>query len=119
MERIIELGLLYDFYGELLTKHQQQVYEAAVYNDLSLSEIAQDMDISRQGVHDLLKRCDKTLLEYEGKLHLVERFQNMKDTATRMRGIIDQMCKDMDVADKNYDKLLEIRKLSEDVLKEL
>jgi predicted DNA-binding protein YlxM (UPF0122 family) len=76
VEKIVEQGLLYDFYGELLTEHQRQVYEARVFDNLSLSEIAQDFGISRQGVHDLIKRCDKILQGYEDKLHLYEKFQN-------------------------------------------
>ena len=55
MEKIVEQGLLYDFYGELLTEHQKQIYEAAVYNDMSLTEIADEHGISKQGVHDLIK----------------------------------------------------------------
>ena len=78
MEKIFEQTLLYDFYGELLTPHQQSIYEDAVYNDMSLGEIAQERGISRQGVHDLIKRCDKILQDYESKLHLVERFQKAK-----------------------------------------
>ena len=46
--KIVEQGLLYDFYGELLTKHQQSVYEDVVFNDLSLSEIADEQGITRQ-----------------------------------------------------------------------
>ena len=75
MEKIVEQGLLYDFYGELLNEHQRRIYEDAVMNDMSLSEIAQEAGISRQGVHDLIKRCDKTLEEYESKLHLMEKFR--------------------------------------------
>ena len=78
MEKIVEQGILYDFYGELLTEHQRQIYEDAVFNDMSLSELADSYGISRQGVHDLLKRCDKMLLSYESKLHLVERFDKIK-----------------------------------------
>ncbi len=78
MEKIFEQALLYDFYGELLTAHQQSIYEDAVYNDMSLGEIAAERGISRQGVHDLIKRCDKILADYESKLHLVERFQKAK-----------------------------------------
>ena len=55
MEKIVEQTLLYDFYGELLTDHQKEIYEDAVFNDLSLSEIADQQGISRQGVHDLTK----------------------------------------------------------------
>ena len=61
MERIVEQTLLYDFYGELLNEHQRNVYEDAVFNDLSLSEIADEYNISRQGVHDLIKRVSNTL----------------------------------------------------------
>ena len=53
MEKIVEQGLLYDFYGELLTGHQRNIYEDVVFNDLSPSEIAREQGISRQGVHDL------------------------------------------------------------------
>ena len=60
MEKIVEQGLLYDFYGELLTEHQRRIYEDAVFNDLSLSEIAQNAGISRQGVHDLIRRWKST-----------------------------------------------------------
>lgn len=84
MDRIFEQGLLYDFYGELLTKHQQTVYEAAVYQDLSLAEIAEQEGISRQGVHDLIKRCDRILLDYESKLHLAERFLDAKGTVQKI-----------------------------------
>ena len=53
MEEILRQTLLYDFYGELLTEHQKQVYEDVVLNDYSLSEVAQSLSISRQGVVDL------------------------------------------------------------------
>lgn len=79
MDKIVEHGILYDFYGELLTEHQRRVYEDAVYHDMSLSEIAQEYSISRQGAHDLIKRCNKILQEYEDKLHLVEKFDSAKE----------------------------------------
>lgn len=79
MERIVEQGLLYDFYGELLTEHQKKVYEDVVYNDLSLAEIAKESGISRQGVHDLVRRCNRILQDYEDKLHLVQRFMKIKE----------------------------------------
>lgn len=79
MEKIVQQALLYDFYGELLTEHQKSIYEDAVFNDLSLSEIAREEGISRQGVHDLIKRCDRILEGYEEKLGLVEKFQRTKE----------------------------------------
>lgn len=78
MEKKVLQTYLYDFYGELLTEHQRNIYEAFVLEDLSLTEIAQVQGISRQGVHDLIKRCDRILAGYEEKLHLLERFQNIK-----------------------------------------
>ena len=80
MEKFVEQGYLYDFYGELLTERQQQVYESVV-----LSEVAEDLGISRQGVHDMVKRCNKTLEEYEQKLHLVEKFLNIRAQVKRIR----------------------------------
>lgn len=79
MDKIIERNLLFDFYGDLLTERQKSIYQDAVYGDLSLSELADDYGISRQGVHDLIKRCDKTLEDYEKKLKLIERFEKIKE----------------------------------------
>ena len=56
MEKKLMQTYLYDFYGELLTEHQRSIYEEFVFDDLTLSEIAQEQGISRQGVHDLVKR---------------------------------------------------------------
>ena len=85
MEKILEQTLLYDFYGELLTEHQRQVYEDVVLNDFSLSEVAENRGISRQGVHDMIRRCNKSLEEYENKLHLVEKFLTIKENVNRIR----------------------------------
>ncbi len=84
MEKIYQQALLYDFYGELLTEHQQSIYEDAVCNDLSLGEIALERGISRQGVHDLIRRCDKILQEYEARLHLVEKFVGARDKVEKI-----------------------------------
>ena len=78
MDRIIERGMLYDFYGELLTDHQREVYEGLVDNDMSLGELAGEYNISRQAAHDLIKRCDKMLENYEDKLHLISKFQSIR-----------------------------------------
>ena len=87
MEKIVEQTLLYDFYGELLTERQQQVYESVVLEDYSLSEVAEDLGISRQGVHDLVKRCDRILEDYEEKLHLMEKFGNTKRLAREIQSL--------------------------------
>ena len=87
MEKIVEQGMLYDFYGELLTEHQRKIYEDVVLNDMSLSEIAEEQGISRQGVHDLVRRCDRTLQSYEERLHLIARFQKVKHTVEKIEQI--------------------------------
>ncbi|MDE6024343.1 MAG: YlxM family DNA-binding protein [Lachnospiraceae bacterium] len=81
MEKIVRQSLLYDFYGELLTEHQKNIYEDVAMNDLSYSEIARLNGISRQGVYDMIKRCDKILEDYETKLKLVERFAAAREKA--------------------------------------
>lgn len=87
MEKIVEQGLLYDFYGELLTEHQRRIYEDVVFNDMSLSEIAEEQGISRQGVHDLVRRCDRALSGYEQKFHLMEKFIRIKETVARIDAV--------------------------------
>ncbi len=104
MDRIVERGILYDFYGELLTEHQKKIYEELVYNDLSLSEIADEYNISRQGVHDLIKRCDKILEGYEDKLHLVMKFEKIRASLKEIESLSGQA---------------EVKKLAEDILDEI
>ena len=89
MESIVKQSLLYDFYGELLTEHQRSIYEDVVYNDMSLSEIAEENGISRQGVHDLVKRCSQTLKGYEEKLHLVEKFVSVREKVKQIDELLD------------------------------
>ena len=115
MEKIFEQALLYDFYGDLLTEHQRQVYESAVFDDMSLGEIASEQGISRQGVHDLIKRCDKILLEYEAKLHLVERFTKAKQKIAQIEALT-QDGENEDSAEALSKKLWEIRDLTKDLL---
>ena len=114
MEKIYRQVLLYDFYGELLKEHQKAVYEEAVCNDLSLSEIAQQQGISRQGVHDLIKRCDKILQNYEDTLHLVERFTKAREKVQEIQSIAESG------AESSPAEMLEkIKQLSLELLQEL
>lgn len=117
MEKIVEQGLLYDFYGELLNDHQKMIFESAVYNDMSLSEIADEQGISRQGVHDLLKRCNKTLEGYESKLHLVEKFQNAKEKIYQIHQLTDHAGNSG--KEELHIQLEQIKKLSNEILQEL
>lgn len=75
MEKIARMALLYDFYGNLLTEKQKEYIELYYNNDLSMGEIAEELAVSRQAVHDNLKRAEKSLEEYETKLGLIAKFQ--------------------------------------------
>lgn len=81
---------MYDFYGELLTAHQKEIYEQFVQEDLSLSEIAESAGISRQGVHDLVRRCEKALEGYEEKLHLVAKFLMIREKVGDIGQLLDE-----------------------------
>lgn len=108
MDKILEQTLLYDFYGELLTEHQKQIYEDVVFGDYSLSEVAEEQGISRQGVHDLVKRCNKLLQEYESRLHLVERFVAVKRQIEEMKRSLQEVAEpDREELTRRLDKILE------------
>ncbi len=85
MEDLLRQTLLFDFYGELLTEHQQSVYSDVICNDISCSEIASMQGVSRQSVHDLVRRTQKQLEAYEEKLHLVDKFLRIRADAGRIR----------------------------------
>ena len=117
MEKFVRQSILYDFYGELLTDHQKRIYEDIVFNDMSYTEIANAEGISRQGVYDLIKRCDKILEEYEAKLKLVEKFQNTKGMVAK----IEKLAKEMKEANADaalVDKIEAVEKLSNSILEE-
>ena len=114
MEEKIELGYLYDFYGELLNEHQRRIYEDFVLNDLSLGEIAQEEGISRQGVSDLVKRCTKKLSDYERKLHLVEKFMSVKQDVERIRVLSEAFSEQT-----KQEVIREIREISNQIIEEL
>ena len=113
MEKIVEQGLLYDFYGELLTEHQRRIYEDMVFNDLSPSEIAKEQGISRQSVHDLKKRCDRILEEYEEKLHLVSKFIETKEKVHEIEQLSDEFIKSNN---GSLDNIRSIQLIAKDIL---
>lgn len=116
MNKFLEQALLYDFYGELLTEHQKDVYEQVVLEDYSLSEIAQMKGISRQGVHDLVKRCQKILEGYEAKLHLVEKFLSVKEKIS----LIDKTLAEWEEDGKDPEEIVKkVRRIADDIIEEL
>lgn len=114
VNEILKQALLFDFYGELLTKHQKEIYGQFILEDLSLGEIAREAGISRQGVHDLIKRCEQALTGYEEKLHLVEKFMSVKEKVKQ----IDELLDGYEVEDMQ-ETLQKIRELSSEIIEEL
>lgn len=91
IDEIAQASLLYDFYGQLLSKRQKEVMELYHEENLSLSEIAAEFDISRQGVHDALKNAEKSLRGYEEKLGLVAKFQKSSEAIKEIDDIIENV----------------------------
>ncbi len=112
MDKKLKQAYLYDFYGEMLNEHQRQIYEDFVFNDFSLGEIAEEKGISRQGVADMVKRCEKKLLNYEEKLHLVEKFVSVKTDVERIHALTEEF--KTTGAEQIMDRIEEI---SNDILK--
>jgi predicted DNA-binding protein YlxM (UPF0122 family) len=91
IENVIEISMLYDFYGQLLTAKQQELLKLYHEDNYSLSEIAEEYGISRQGVHDAVKKAEKGLHEYEKKLGLISKFMAAEEVVARIDQEIDQL----------------------------
>ena len=119
LDEIVQLSILYDFYGELLSDHKKQIFEDYILNDLSLSEIAQEQGLSRQGVHDIVKRCIAQLKEYEDKLSLIKKFNTIKDKVGEIKDILSDITCKTDIGNTDIKELKYIATLADDILKEL
>ena len=82
MAKDLRISFLLDFYGDMLTEKQREVAQLYYNEDLSLAEIAQFANITRQGVRDSIKRAEGTLLEMEERLGLARRFQEIQKALT-------------------------------------
>ena len=114
IEQKYNLIMLYDFYAKLLTDNQRNVLDMYLNYDMSLREIAERLDNSRQAVYDSIKRSEKKLKTYEKKLKLVKKFNDIKEKTHKFEEIIkiiqkNNSCKKVDT---------EINKL-EDIVKQI
>lgn len=91
LEERVYLSMLYDFYGALLKENNRRIFEAYIQEDYSISEIAEEMEISRQAVHDAVKRITKQLKGYEEKLGLLERFEQQRSEMRRLHECLQEM----------------------------
>lgn len=94
MKQIAEMALFFDFYGPLLTVKQGKIWDLYYQQDYSLSEIAEQESISRQAVHDLLKRTEKILEDYEQKLGLISRFLKEREKLMNIESLLEGIRKD-------------------------
>lgn len=91
LDKVLRIALLYDLYGALLTAKQQRCLELHYLNDFSLAEIAAEFDVSRQAVHDILRRGEQILEEYEGKLGLAKRYEDEQAAMIKVLGSLDAL----------------------------
>lgn len=110
MAKDLNITILLDVYGQLLTEKQRFAIDMYYNEDLSLAEIAEEIDISRQGVRESIKQGEKHLLEYEEQLGVVKRFKNI----SAQLGELDTLLEKVDFEGK--DRILEIsEKISEEI----
>lgn len=81
-------GQLLDYYGALLNDHKREIFESYVNYDLSLGEISENVGISRQGVHDLIRRCTEQMEDYEAKLGLIKRAASIRKEVQTIDGLL-------------------------------
>ena len=104
MEKRFEISLLLDFYGELLTQKQRDIMDLYFNNDLSLSEIAEINNTSRQAIHDAIKRSDNLLLVYDEKLKLLNKDHKLKENLKNVILKLDNL--QTNIKDKEMSQLI-------------
>lgn len=110
VDNIAEISMLFDFYGELLPERQKAFLQLYHEENYSLSEIAAEYQISRQGVHDAVKKAEKALHELEIKLGLVRKFTKTEGALAKIDSIIDSLMESYGDDAALSGRLTEIRK---------
>ncbi|MBR4172857.1 MAG: DNA-binding protein [Clostridia bacterium] len=100
MAKNLSAGVLLDFYGELLTEKQQKALELYYNEDLSLAEIAEEMQVSRQGVRAFIKNGEEHLYEFEEKLGLKKRFSEISRLTEEIAEAVLKDCEKAEIAEK-------------------
>ena len=98
-EKNLNIGYLLDFYGDLLSERKRSAIEMYYNEDLSLAEIAQEIGISRQGVHETIKKSEEDLLFYEEKLGLAKRFLMVEKYTNELARLSEEHELPKDIAD--------------------
>ena len=108
MAKDLNVTILLDVYGQLLTEKQRNAIDMYYNEDWSLSEIADVIDICRQGVRDSIKQGEKHLTNYEEKLGIVERFHNISSKLEKLNALLENT--DFDGKDEFFGLIDEISK---------
>lgn len=95
----LELTILFDFYGEILTEKQREIFDLYYNEDLSLAEIAEHLGITRQGVRDSIVRSEEILRNFEAKLGLAEKYGRLSDNVRKITKAAERI---MVINDTNY-----------------
>ena len=111
----LQMTLLFDYYGELLTDRQRMCFDLRHNQDLSLAEIAQELNVSRQGVHDNLSRAEALLINMEEKTGCVRRDLHCRKTARQIATLAGKLAenKDTSVSDLAHQILMMAGELEE------
>lgn len=99
MDKFTRIGSLYEFYGALLSKRQQEATALYYEENCSLAEIAEEFGISRQGVYDALHSAEKALEGYEEKLGLFRRFEKHDERLARIESRLAEMLEEREKSD--------------------
>ncbi len=89
--KTLEMTMLFDFYGGMLTEKQREYFDLYYNNDLSLSEIAESAGITRQGVHDLIARAETAMTDMESKIGAIARFNELRECVSKAQGLVDDI----------------------------
>jgi len=119
-EKKIRIGNMFAFYGQLLTDKQQEILKYYYIHDFSLGEISEILNISRQAIHDTIKRSEKILEEYEEKLGLFEKFLKTRKEILKLIESIDLLIKNLEESKESHiiEEIYKIKELAIDILEE-
>ncbi len=113
MSKDLRMSYLLDFYGEVLTEKQNDMMQQYFNMDLSLSEIADNFDITRQGVRDAVKRSETVLLELEEKIGFAQKYSKVQSGVEEIRTLVQNICYHND---NSYSPNDDIKKFSDKIL---
>ena len=96
MEKFVVITYLFDFYQDLLTEKQSNLLREYYFEDLSLSEMAEQHGISRQSAFDTIKKAEQKLLDYEEKLHLFAKYQSNEQALLKIKALCEKLSENLE-----------------------